>query len=71
MSAGRKQKDAQYSHELFAVCCFAVENGYLPPTDFQGRPLFKYLINKPKKERMGYVIGRSGINLIQTTLPVT
>ena len=50
---------------------FFVDNGYLPLTYFQGRPLFKYLVNNPKCKRFKYVIRKNGINIIQTTLPVT
>ena len=68
--AGRKQKDPQYSHELFALCSFAAEHGYLPETNFQGRPLFKYLTDKPNSNEIAYRMAQNGINVIQKTLLV-
>lgn len=68
--AGRKQKDPQYSHELFTVCSFVTEHGYHPKTNFEGRPLFKYLTNEPIFNEIAYITTQNGMKSFQTTLSV-
>lgn len=70
VGARRKQQDPQYNHELFALCCYIVDNGHLPSTNFQGRPLYKYLMKNQRQTKPHYVIMEKNVKIIQTTLPV-
>ena len=65
----RKQRDANYGHELFVFTAFVAETSHLPPITLTGRPLWKYLMKPPDKKVYGYSIpGGNGIT-IQTVLP--
>jgi hypothetical protein len=45
-----------------------VEHQYLPFTDLTGRPLYKFLIEKSKKEKIEYRIPENKRISIQTVL---
>ncbi|KKN64159.1 hypothetical protein LCGC14_0494530 [marine sediment metagenome] len=66
--AGKKQRDAEYGHQLFALNAFFVEFHYLPFTNLAGRPLYKYLMIESKKKEVGYRILDDKRESIQTVL---
>ena len=66
--AGRKQRDNEYGHKLYAFHTFLVEYGYIPFTNLVGRPLYSYLIKSNKKKKMGYKTLENDRFYVQTVL---
>ncbi len=66
--AGRKQRDNEYGHKLYAFHTFLVEYGYIPFTNLVGRPLYSYLIKSNKKKKMGYITLENDRFYVQTVL---
>ncbi len=66
--AGKKQRDKEYGHQLFALQAFLVEYKYLPFTNLSGRPLYKYLMKDGKKKKIGYKIPENNRIFVQTVL---
>jgi len=66
--AGRKQKDGEYGHRLFALHAFLLEHDQLPFTDLAGRPLYKYLTKEQKKKEVGYKLLEDKRYTVQTAL---
>ena len=66
--AGRKQRDKEYGHKLYALHTFLVEYGYIPFTNLVGRPLYSYLIKSSKKKKVGYRTLESDRIYVQTVL---
>ena len=65
---GKKQRDAEYGHQLFTLRAFFVEFHYLPFTNLTGRPLYKYLMKDEKKKKIGYQIHEGKRVLVQSVL---
>ena len=66
--AGRKQRDGEYGHKLYALHTFLVEYGYISFTNLMGRPLYKYLMKDYKKKKVRYKILESNRIYVQTVL---
>ena len=66
--AGKKQRDAEYGHQLFTLNAFFVEFHHLPFTTLTGRPLYKYLMIESKKKELGYRTLEGKRKSIQTVL---
>jgi hypothetical protein len=66
--AAKKQRDAEYGHQLFTLHAFLVEFQYLPFTNLTGRPLYNYLMKDEKKKKIGYKIPEGKRILVQTVL---
>jgi len=66
--AGRKQRDKEYGHKLYAFHTFLAEYGYIPFTNLVGRPLYSYLIKSNKKKKMGYKTLENDRIYVQTVL---
>ena len=66
--AGRKQRDGEYGHKLYALHTFLVEFRYIPFTNLTGRPLYKHLMIENKKKEVGYKIRNDKRVSIQTVL---
>jgi len=66
--AKRKQRDKDYGHKLFTLHAFLVEFGCIPFTNLTGRPLYKFLMDNNKKEKMAYRIVEPTRTSIQTVL---
>jgi hypothetical protein len=66
--AGRKMRDREYGHRLYMLHSYIVEYDHIPFTNLAGRPLFRYLMKKSKKKRIGYKILENDHKLVQTVL---
>ena len=66
--AGRKMRDREYGHRLYMLHSYIVEYDHIPFTNLAGRPLFRYIMKKSKKKRIGYKTLGSERNLVQTVL---
>jgi len=66
--AGKKQRDKEYGHKLYALHSFLVEYKHIPFTNLTGRPLYKYLMKSRKKEKIGYKILENRRIYVQTAL---
>jgi len=65
---GRKQRDKEYGHQLFALHAFLAEYDYLPFTNLVGRPLYRYLTKKVEKKGFGYTLLEHEQKSVQTVL---
>jgi len=51
----RKQPSLLYSDRLFLLQEYILQNEHLPFTYLENRPLYRYIMNTDKKERIGYI----------------
>ena len=66
--AGRKQRDEEYGHKLYMLHTYIVEYGHIPFTNLAGRPLYRYLMKKSNKKRIGYKTLENDREFVQTVL---
>ena len=66
--AGRKQRDGEYGHKLYMLHTYIVEYGHIPFTNLAGRPLYRYLMKKSNKKRIGYKTLENDREFVQTVL---
>lgn len=52
----RKQPNEEHSDHLFQLQEYIVKNGHLPQVSIKGRPLYNYLMEDSKKQKIGYKI---------------
>jgi hypothetical protein len=51
-----KQPDPSYSDKLFLLNEYIVQHGHLPPTNLNGKPLYKYLVGESRKVHEKYLV---------------
>jgi len=66
--AGKKQQDQDYGHKLYMLHTYLLEYGHIPFANLTGRPLYRYLIKKNKKKKMGYKTFKKDHIYVQTVL---